>query len=138
MPEPTRSMSAARRTFDGLLRIFRKHYPAVRVTLRTGPAADFPARRDYAYCQKVDEDHAQITVAPKFARATRDRQRGLLAHELAHGALLCAGLDHTEAETDAVAEHIFGRPIYYDADDVQTWDSTAPGALRPRPRYLPR
>lgn len=57
----------------------------------------------------------------------------LVRHELAH---VCDP-EGDERETDALAESIGGAPIYYGLDDIQTtrW---VPGALRPRPRRLPR
>lgn len=129
--------AATRRAFRELLAIFHRSYPHVRVTLAAGRAADFPAARDHAFAQRVGPGRVRVTVAPRMAAANDGRRRGLLAHELAHAALLAADLDHSEAEADAVAAAIFGHPIVYDRDDVQTWDTRAPGARRSRPRYLP-
>jgi len=129
--------AATRRAFRDLLAIFRQSYPHITVTLAAGRAADFPAARDHAYAQRTGPGRVRVTVAPRMAAAGDARRRGLLAHELAHAALLSADLDHSEAEADAVAAAIFGRTIAYDRDDVQTWDTRAPGARQRRPRYLP-
>jgi len=124
------------RLFREALATFHRTYPTVDVDLRLGRAGDFPEPRDYAYCEKTGDNRARITLAPRFAAADEGRQRGILMHELAHAALLTAGLPHTEAETDRVAEHIFARHIYYDRDDVQTIRKVD-GARRSRPAYLP-
>lgn len=132
---PERLSDLTLRLFREAVATFRRTYPTVDVDLRLGSADDFPAPRDHAYCETTGPNRARITVAPRFADADTMRQRGLLHHELAHAALMCAGLPHSEAETDRVAELIFGRPIYYDEDDVQTLRAT--GGRRPRPAYLP-
>ena len=115
------------------------HISGVNVTVAVGDSSDFPAARDYAYCSWEPGHHGgsgTITVAPKLLRAPRHRQEGILRHELAHAALMSADLDHTEHECDAVAEALFGSPIYYDADDIQTVSKRA-AVHRRRPAYLP-
>lgn len=123
----------------GLFRVQRavvlRHSPYLDVTLKIGPASDFPAKRDYAHCS-WDGHRAVITVAPKMLRASTHRQKALLRHELAHAYLMAQDLDHTERECDAVAERLFGEPLYYDADLVQT-TSEAHGRHRRRPAHLP-
>ena len=123
------------RLFDVHLNEVRQHAPNLDVSLVVGEAADFPARRDYAYCA-WDGNKAVITVAPKLARAGVHRQTALIRHELAHAYLMAQDLDHTERECDEVAESLFGDPIYYDADLVQT-TSKARGKHRRRPSHLP-
>jgi hypothetical protein len=105
--------------------------------LAIGDAGDFLKARDYAY-SAWDGRISEIVFAPKVLSAEMARADALMRHELAHAILQNAGLEHTEAECDAIAEKVFGDPIYYDADDVQTLDAHAPGARRPRPAYLPR
>ena len=124
-----------RALFRHNLDVVRTHAPDLDVTLKIGEASDFPAKRDYAYCQH-DGDKAVITVAPKMLNAARHRQDALLRHELAHAYLMAHDLDHTERECDAVAERLFGEPIYYDADDVQTVRK-ASAKRRYRPLRLP-
>jgi hypothetical protein len=45
-------------------------------------------------------------------------------------------MEHTERDADEVAEELFGSPLFYDDEDVQTTDQSAPGARHPRPAYL--
>lgn len=123
------------RTFNGLLARVRRHAPNLDVRLRVGERRDFSAKRDYAYCS-WDGDRATITVAPKMLNAALHRQDALLRHELAHAYLMAGDLDHTERECDEVAERLFGDPIYYDRDDVQTIREEA-AVHRRRPTYLP-
>jgi predicted SprT family Zn-dependent metalloprotease len=133
-----------RNPFDPLVALFRQRFdtakqicPALQVTLHIGQESEFPKNRDYAYSLYTD-NRANIVFAPKVLHASRDRQDALIRHEIAHAVLQSAGLDHSERECDAAAERIFGLPIYYDAEDVQTINPKAPGAHRPRPDYLPR
>lgn len=111
--------------------------PDLRVVLHWGHPSEFPKNRDFAYCFYW-EGRAHIIMAPKMEHQPAARQDGLLRHELAHALLLHRGQAHTEAECDATAERVFGAPLYYDRDDVQTTDPNAPGARRPRPSHLPR
>ena len=105
------------------------------IALRTGRSAEFPKRRNYAYCRLDPDGSITIVVAPKIHHAPRPRVDGLLAHEFGHAALFIAGrLHHSEREADAAAEALFGVRIGYDADEVQT---TA-GGVRPRPAHLDR
>lgn len=122
--------------FDQRRKQAAKVNPGLRVTLTIGDAEGFPKARDYAY-SAWDGRISEIVFAPKVLSAKMARVDALMRHELAHAILQNAGLEHTEAECDAVAEKVFGDPIYYDADDVQTLDAHAPGARRPRPAYLP-
>ena len=125
-----------RQRFRELLRRVNEHYP-LRADLVIGTAREFPADRDYAYCGWDDgTEEAEIVVAPKMLRANKGRREGVLRHELAHAYLLSEDLVHTEAECDRMAEAIFGSPIFYDADDVQTTDKRA-GVNRRRPGRLP-
>jgi hypothetical protein len=107
------------------------------VSLTLGDPAEFPAERNYAY-SAWDGNKAQIVFAPKRLDADEAQQDALLRHELAHAILQHAGLDHSERDCDAVAERIFGAPIYYDARDVQTLNPDVFGAQRPRPAHLPK
>lgn len=127
-----------RALFAELRAVAQEHLPGLRVTLREGRAGEFPAARDHAYCELVGPLRCRITVAPRMADASAPRCSALLAHELAHALLLAEGdEDHSEREADQRAEEVFGRAIYYDAQDVQTWNGRVKGARRPRPRHLP-
>lgn len=75
----------------------------------------------------------QTSIAHRSQRALRERQEGILMHELAHVALLQAGNEeHSERDADDFAEVLWGKRIAYDNEDVQT---TGPGTS-PRPVRL--
>lgn len=80
---------------------------------------------------RADTWPTRLTAAG--ARALRDRQVGVLSHELGHIALLFRGNeDHTERDADAEAERLFGKRINYDIEDVQTVGR----GVHPRPKRL--
>ena len=115
--------------------VLRTHARDIRVQLHLGVGSEFPEKRDYAYC--VWEDGvATITVAPRMLLAPKHRVEALMRHELAHAYLLANDLEHSERECDEVAERLFGDPILYDADDVQTV-SPKYGVHKKRPAHLP-
>lgn len=112
----------------------RRQIPSFKATLRVGKMRQFPKPRDFAHC-RMDGPPWIIVVRPDFVTQPRSRQLGLLAHELAHAALMQLGdFDHSEREADRAARQLFGHPINYDYDDVQRWG----GKRRSRPRYLPK
>lgn len=117
--------------FPALQSLLRRWSEAtgIPVTLRLGRAADFPAARDMAFSEGTS-----ITVAPRFLKEPATTQGAVLAHELAHCVLLQQDIEHSERDADTLGEVIGGRPIAYDARDVQTWGA----GQRPRPSYLPR
>jgi hypothetical protein len=74
-----------------------------------------------------------VYIAAKLLAAHRDRQFGVLMHELAHVSFLQRGIEeHTEREADVLAESFWNTPINYDEEDVQT---IGPG-VTPRPARL--
>lgn len=96
-----------------------------------GEPSEFPALRDHAYC--IDTKPPTIVYAPKLARASEERIEGVLRHEFGHAlAFHVFTPDHAERDADIVAALVFGTPIRYDADDVQT---TGEG-VSPRPARL--
>jgi len=101
-----------------------------------GDAEEFPAARNMAYTTRDKRGDILVVVAPKLVVCGDVcRIEGVLRHEFGHAALW--HLDrpkHSERDADAVAEDLFGSPIFYDDEDVQT---TA-GGTRPRPSHLPR
>jgi len=102
------------------------------VDLAMGRPEEFPNNRDMAYCAHMD-GYICIVIAPKFANAHSDRIEGVLRHEFGHAALMHLEChQHRERDADAVGEALFGAPIYYDRETVQT---IAKGT-RPRPRHL--
>lgn len=109
---------------------------SLHIVVTFGDPSEFPEDRNYAY-SAWDGETASIVFAPKVLEAPQEQRDALLRHELSHAFLQHAGLPHSERDCDAVAERIFGAPIYYDHRDVQTLNPRAPGARRPRPAYLP-
>ena len=127
--------------FDALLSLVQEQYPSLSCTIEVdesaGERGGHACTRAYAFCEDLDDGSFRIAVAGKLDSADDSRVEGLLRHELAHAVLLHGGdLEHTERDADEVAEALFGSPLYYDEDDVQTTDPSAPDAKRPRPAYL--
>jgi hypothetical protein len=131
--------------FDALLSLVQEQYPslacAVEVDEAAGERDGKACARAFAFCEDHGEGGAfRIAIAGKMNDpdlADDSRVEGILRHELAHAVLLHGGdTEHTERDADEVAEALFGSPIFYDEDDVQTTDPSAPGARRPRPEYL--
>lgn len=127
-------MDRVRRIFDQLLRQAQSRVPGLRVTLRVGKAEQFPDRRNYAMCVQARGGAISVIIAPKMANETNARIRALLQHELAHAVYYAQReYNHTERETDRLAEWLFRSRISYDPRDlVQTLE---PG-IRPRPKLL--
>ena len=88
----------------------------------------FPKRRDFAYT-----DGSTVFFSPKITSAPPDRIRGLVRHEICHILFMQEGTAHSEVDADDLALVVFGSPIYYDDEDVQT---VRPG-VSPRPSHLP-
>ena len=104
--------------------------------LALGDDDDFPAERSMAFTTRDRRGDMVVVVAPKLVVCGNlHRIAGVLSHEFGHAALWhLARLKHSERDADSVAEDLFGTPIYYDDEDVQT---LAKGT-RPRPSHLPR
>ncbi len=100
------------------------------VRLVLDDARKYPKTRDYAM-SSVDT----VFIAPKILEASKNTIEGLLMHELAHVYLMKMGIhEHSELQTDQLAELIFDKKIYYDNNDIQT----TKGGKYPRPDYLPK
>ncbi len=110
---------------------------------------DFPEWRNLAYCAADGGAHCPaITVAPDLADRGADTVSAILQHELGHAVdfvigavamrrlLYDQGFDPSrlgpERRADAFAELLWGRPIRYDQNDVQTFGV----GISPRPRRL--
>lgn len=108
--------------------------PFFEVTLSVGKASEFPKPRNMAYTYHDDVTGDMLmVVAPKLLRGRRERIEGVLRHEFGHALLFFWGQgSHGERDADHVAENIFGAPIYYDDETVQTLRV----GTRPRPAYL--
>ena len=89
----------------------------------------YPNKRDFA-----KTDGYVIFFSPKILTASLPQIEGLIAHEIAHTVFIKLGYDdHSEEETDMLAEVLFHKKIYYDDMLVQNTSS----GIRPRPPYLP-
>jgi hypothetical protein len=106
------------------------------VDLGIGDPEEFPEARNMAYTARNKRGDICIVVAPKLVVCDdEDRVQGVLRHEFGHAALWhMERMDHSEREADTMGEDLFGEPIFYDAETVQT---LAAGA-RPRPNHLPK
>jgi len=106
------------------------------VDLAIGDPEEFPEARNMAYTVRNKRGDLCIVVAPKLVVCDdEDRVHGVLRHEFGHATLWHLGkMEHTERDADAMGEDLFGDPIYYDAETVQTLSEGA----RPRPNHLPK
>jgi hypothetical protein len=102
------------------------------VHIREGLEQEFPNERDYAYTYDDNGDYI-IVISNKMYRARLATIRAIMRHELAHAMFFLKGKDqHSEQETDDLAEQIWGDRIYYDDNDVQTLKH----GQYPRPAHL--
>jgi len=108
--------------------------PHFEVTLAEGEPHEFPALRNMAYCHRDDgSGELTVVVAPRLVTGNLDRIEGVLRHEFGHALLFFWGYpQHGERDADSLAENVFGDPVYYDRETVQT----IRGGTRPRPAHL--
>ena len=103
------------------------------VNVREGLEKEFPNSRDYAYTYIDDDGNYIIVFSQKMYQSDLARIRAIMRHEVAHAFHFLTGHhEHTEQETDDLAEQIWGDRIYYDDDDIQTLNH----GQYPRPTYL--
>jgi hypothetical protein len=137
--------SRLNRTFDRLHRDVCDRVGEIDVELRIGREVEFPLVRNCAYCMATDP--IRIVLAPKMADASADRIEAVLRHEFGHAIDFAAGeraitdlasrlrypMPTTpERRADEIALLVWGKPIRYDNDTVQ---SICRGVY-PRPAYL--
>ena len=103
------------------------------VNIREGFEDEFPNHRDYAYTY-IDENGEYIIVySKKMYQASEPSIQALMRHEMGHALhFLNDNDDHSEQETDDLAEQTWGDRIYYDEHDIQTLEY----GKYPRPPYL--
>ena len=107
----------------------------------------FRKKRGYGVTFNDGQPVCHMAFASKILIADPERADGIIRHEIGHVMDLCVpedALDHwataqgvqlpktVERRADAIAEAIWGQPLRYDADLVQT---TGRGRA-PRPRHL--
>lgn len=112
-----------------------------------GPYPHFKTKRGYAVCFHKGPQSCHLRFAEKTLRAPVHRADGLARHEMGHAIDFCCDADALDAwglsrgvkiprtperRADAIAEAVWGDPIRYDSDLVQ---STKNGVY-PRPRHL--
>lgn len=104
--------------------------------LAIGDPEEFPEARNMAYTARNKRGDICIVVAPKLVVCDdEDRVQGVLRHEFGHAALWHMGrMNHSEREADMLGEDLFGEPIFYDVETVQTLSE----GMRPRPNHLPK
>jgi hypothetical protein len=118
--------------------------------LHLGEPALYPAKRNMAFCAFGAGDNGDqiiIFIAPKLFKGPPERIEAILRHELAHAVEFHLGEPELrkwaraeghslprggERRADRVAEILWGDPIFYDTETVQT---LSPG-VRPRPAHL--
>ena len=110
-------------------------YGSIELIAGEGSIKDFPNRRDFAYTFFPDSGQPyELVVSPRLKNQSPSRVIAIIRHEVAHAVLHESGEEnHTERETDRMAEEIWGQKIYYDDEDVQTLEV----GTRPRPDHLP-
>jgi len=133
--------------FRRLLEDLEDVFGPVPVGLQMGPASRFPKRRNYAYCYYEGPYDINVVISPKFLRASPDRVEALLRHELGHAVEFHLGTDGlkrwarqnrlplprgVERRADSLAEIVWGDPIRYDKEMVQSLET----GTYPRPRKL--
>ena len=103
------------------------------IHVREGLDSEFPNNRDYAYTFMNDNGEYVIVFSSKMYRAGLARMRAIMRHEMAHALHFLNGNDdHSEQDTDDLAEQVWGDRLYYDDEDIQTLRQ----GKYPRPLYL--
>lgn len=108
---------------------------------------DWTAGREGRAFGFFDPATKEIAVSPRILKQPAGRIAGVIRHEIGHlvhdtvgrfGLLNHLGSlsDSDEVLADQVAEYIWGSPMFYDAEDVQTIDPEQ-ARSRMRPAYLP-
>jgi len=133
------------RIFDRLQGETQLLMPDFHVRLLLGHSGDYPHKRNCAMCMYLNTTKGRqidIFVAPKVLKMGKGRQEGLLRHEFGHAvefhleddlyAALPGLPKGVERRADDIAERLYGAPIYYDRDLIQT----TTGGIRPRPIEL--
>ena len=106
-------------------------YP-ITIRLRVGFESEFPNDRDYAYTYEVD-GHLIVVFAPKMLKASEDRIKAIMRHEIGHAIFMSKGNHHhSEQQVDDLAERLWGDRLYYDHQDIQTLRR----GQYPRPKHL--
>ena len=105
------------------------------VRIREGKEEDFPNDRDYAYAFEDENENYIVVFSSKMSHASEDRIRAIMRHEMSHALHFLQGdLEHSEQDTDDLAEEIWGDRISYDHEDLQTLNH----GQYPRPAHLPK
>jgi hypothetical protein len=105
----------------------------LKINVREGLEEEFPNNRDYAYTYVDDNGEYNIVFSTKMYNANLSRIRAVMRHEMGHALFFLMGNeDHSEIETDNIAEQIWGERLYYDDEDIQTLNF----GKHPRPEYL--
>jgi hypothetical protein len=118
-------------------------YLTPQMSMEMGGSKHFETARGYATTLVLGGDRFHLRIAEKFLRADLNRQDAILRHEIGHIvdfsvpphvlAGWCPELSATpERKADEIATWLWGDPIFYDTEDVQ---SLRPG-ITPRPERL--
>ena len=122
----------AHQVFERLRGRFAAKHPAmakVRLRLARKHFLKRPAARDLAWYEPSERT---VYLMERALAGHAGRVSGLLAHELGHAADSDTSRPYAELRADALAKAAIGRPIRYDAGDVQNLEV----GVTPRPPYL--
>lgn len=122
----------AHQVFERLRGRFAAKHPAmakVRLRLARKHFLKHPAARDLAWYEPSERT---VYLMERALAGHAGRVSGLLAHELGHAADSDTSRPYAELRADALAKAAIGRPIRYDAGDVQNLEV----GVTPRPPYL--
>jgi hypothetical protein len=110
----------------------------VQVSWDFGESAHFSSARGFA-TTKTDGTQFWLTFARKIEQQSQARTDAIIRHEIGHIVDLSGVValpPHfpltIERRADAIAEFVWGDPIYYDVHDVQSLEA----GVRPRPPHL--
>lgn len=110
---------------------------SVSPTYGFGTSPHFESARGFASLV-YDGSSFHLKLSEKLLEQNTDRTDAILRHEIGHiidfaQVSLPPGLPHTpERRADAIAEYLWGQPILYDHDTVQSLTS----GISPRPANL--
>jgi len=108
------------------------------VIVEQGSDEEFPNKRDFAMSIYQGKNKPIILkYNPLLLEEDTGTIIGILRHEIAHIWFFTQGdvVNHTERETDLKAEELFGTPIFYNHNYVQT---VYPTKYTIRPHHLPK
>lgn len=132
-----------RRTFEQLIRrdvsiLKEKGIKIPDIIVEEGDISEFPKNRDFAMSIYNGENEPVIfRYSPRLLDQNIGIIQGISRHEFGHIWFFGQGdvTNHTEIQADKKAEEMFGTPIFYNKDYIQT---IYPNKYSIRPHHLPK